>query len=328
MRIINNQDIRLIDEIKKGVSKDSKIYLTCNYFTVFALFELIDSLSVANQVSILLSYNPNDEDDFRFIQNSSEGKLNLLLDRKFKINKVLDLLHNKVQIRSGSLGNQNVLIIENNGISNCYTLTPLDLDSVCLGVLNSEIPIFINSFEDTNNQYLGLFNNVWNHSSRSMNETITELLKKGTKNYTGESIYKYSIREIFQYSTISERADEKLEKVGFKNSKIWSLLYNFQKDAVIGAIEKIETYGGCIIADSVGLGKTFEALAVMKYYQLRNDRILLLAPKKLRENWTVYQQNDIYNILSEDRLNYDVLNHTDLSREKGQSGDINLETIN
>jgi hypothetical protein len=106
------------------------------------------------------------------------------------------------------------------------------------------------------------------------------------------------------------------------------LLYNFQKDAVIGAIEKIETYGGCIIADSVGLGKTFEALAVMKYYQLRNDRILLLAPKKLRDNWTVYQSNDKLNILAEDRLNYDVLNHTDLSRENGKSGDINLDTIN
>lgn len=328
MKIINNQDKRLIDELKKSIQTGTKVYLSSNHFTIFAMFELIEILSVANQVSILLSYNPTDEDDFRFIQNSSEGKLNLLLDRKFKINKVLDLLKDKLQIRNGSIGNQNVIIIENNGISTCYTLTPLDLDSVCLGVLNSETPIFINSFEDTNNQYLGLFNNVWNHSNRSMNDSVTELLKKGTKNYSGESIYKYSIREIFQYSTISERADEKLEKVGFKNSKIWSMLYNFQKDAVIGAIEKIETYGGCIIADSVGLGKTFEALAVMKYYQLRNDRILLLAPKKLRDNWTVYQQNDIYNILSEDRLNYDVLNHTDLSRDKGKSGDINLETIN
>lgn len=328
MKIINNQDIRLIDELKKTIQTGSKVYLSSNHFTSFALFELIETLSVAKQVSILLSYNPSDVDDFRFIQNSSEGKLNLLLDRKFRVNKVLDLLKDKLQIRNGSLGNQNVLIVENNGISTCYTLTPLDLDSVCLGVLNSETPIFINSFEDTNNQYLGLFNNVWNHSNRSMNDSVSELLKKGTKNYSGESIYKYSIREIFQYSTISERADEKLEKVGFKNSKIWSMLYNFQKDAVIGAIEKIETYGGCIIADSVGLGKTFEALAVMKYYQLRNDRILLLAPKKLRDNWTVYQQNDIYNILSEDRLNYDVLNHTDLSRDKGKSGDINLETIN
>jgi hypothetical protein len=161
-----------------------------------------------------------------------------------------------------------------------------------------------------------------------LNDIIIQRIEKGLKNYSGEAIYKYSIKEIFQYSTTNERADEKLKKVGFKNSKIWSLLYNFQKDAVIGAIEKIETYGGCIIADSVGLGKTFEALAIMKYYQLRNDRILVLAPKKLRENWTVFQQNDIYNILSEDRLNYDVLNHTDLSRETGKSGDINLETIN
>lgn len=328
MKIINNQDIRLIDELKMNIQTGSKVYLSANHFTTFAMFELIETLSVANQVSILLSYNPTDEDDFRFIQNSSESKLNLLLDRKFKINKVLDLLKDKLQIRNGSIGNQNVIIVENNGISTCYTLTPLNLDSVCLGLLNSETPVFINSFEDTNNQYLGLFKNVWNHSNRLMNDSISELLKKGTKNYSGESIYKYSIREIFQYSTISERADEKLEKVGFKNSKIWSMLYNFQKDAVIGAIEKIETYGGCIIADSVGLGKTFEALAVMKYYQLRNDRILLLAPKKLRDNWTVYQQNDIYNILSEDRLNYDVLNHTDLSRDKGKSGDINLETIN
>jgi hypothetical protein len=328
MKIINNQDICLIDELNKSIQKGSRVYLSSNHFTTFAMFELIDTLSLAEQVSILLSYNPTNEDDFRFIQSSSEGKLNLFLDRKFKIKKVLELLKDKLQIRNGSLGNQNVLIIENDGISTCYTLTPLDLDSVCLGILNSETPVFINSFEDTNNQYLGLFNNVWNHSNRSMNDSISELLKKGTKNYSGESIYKYSIREIFQYSTISERADEKLEKVGFKNSKIWSMLYNFQKDAVIGAIEKIETYGGCIIADSVGLGKTFEALAVMKYYQLRNDRILLLAPKKLRDNWTVYQQNDIYNILSEDRLNYDVLNHTDLSRDKGKSGDINLETIN
>src|SRR5690606_31899985 len=93
-------------------------------------------------------------------------------------------------------------------------------------------------------------------------------------------------------------------------------------------IDKIETYGGCIIADSVGLGKTFEALAIMKYYQMRNDRILVLCPKKLRDNWLIYSQNDVRNILSKDRLNFDVLNHTDLSRKSGFSGDINLETIN
>jgi len=238
------------------------------------------------------------------------------------------LIKNQTEIRQGSLGNQNILIIENDGVSNCFMLTPLDFDSLCLGVVSSKTPVFINSFEDASNQYLGLFQNTWNNSKSLIIDMVVQRLQKSTVELTPEAIYKYSIREVFQYSTISERADEKLEKIGFKNSKIWSLLYNFQKDAVIGAIEKIEKYGGCIIADSVGLGKTFEALAVIKYYQLRNDRILVLAPKKLRENWTVYQQNDVYNVLTEDRLNYDVLNHTDLSREKGKSGDINLETIN
>jgi len=219
-------------------------------------------------------------------------------------------------------------MIENNNISICYTLTPLNLNSISLGTLPSQKPVFINSFDDTNNQYKTLFSYAWEHSNQILNDSLIQLLKSATTHISGESIYKYCIREIFHYSTISERADEKLEKVGFKDSKVWKMLFNFQKDAVIGAIEKIETYGGCIIADSVGLGKTFEALAVMKYYQLRNDRILLLAPKKLRENWTVYQLNDKRNILAEDRLNYDVLNHTDLSREKGKSGDIDLEMIN
>lgn len=328
MQIINNQDNLLLDVLKSQVKSESNIYISCNHFTAFALFELIDIFKTAKSVKVLLDFNDKEEDDFRFIQNNQEQKLNLKLDRKYRINNVIALIENKVQFRKGVIANQNIIIVENNNISNCYIITPQNLDSVSLGVLPSTFPIIINSLEDSNNQYLNLFQNSWSNSSLSLNDMVLEKLEKGTKNFSGEEIYKYCIREIFHYSTINERADEKLEKVGFKDSKIWSLLYNFQKDAVIGAIEKIETYGGCIIADSVGLGKTFEGLAVMKYYQLRNDRILVLAPKKLRENWTVYQMNDKRNILAEDRLNYDVLNHTDLSRERGKSGDIDLEMIN
>lgn len=328
MKIINNQDTILLNELNNSINKQTNLFITCNHFTSFSFFSFIDSFLKAKQTKILLSYDFHGIDDFRFIQSESEMGLNLNLDRKFKINQVVELLDSKIQIRNGGLGNQNLVIVENLGISNCYITTPLNFDTVTLGDLPSESPIFINAFEDTNNQYLTLFEKAWKNSNENINENIKTLLLKGTSKISPEALYKYSIREIFQYSTISERADEKLEKVGFKNSKIWSLLYNFQKDAVIGAIEKIETYGGCIIADSVGLGKTFEALAVMKYYQLRNDRILLLAPKKLRDNWTVYQRNDKLNILAEDRLNYDVLNHTDLSRESGKSGDINLDTIN
>ena len=328
MKIINNQDVLLLDELKLLVTEKSNIFISCNHFTSFAIFQLRGLLKKVNKVNILLDLKGQVDENFQFIHNKQEKKFNLKLDRKFRIKQVIKLIKDKLEIRSGATGNQKILLIENEGLSTCFIITPQNLDSVSLGVLPSKFPLFINSFQDTSNQYLNLFKNAWSQSSQFLNDTIINKLEKGILDYSGEEIYKYCIREIFQYSTISERADQKLEKVGFKNSKIWSMLYNFQKDAVIGAIEKIETYGGCIIADSVGLGKTFEGLAVMKYYQLRNDRILVLAPKKLRENWTVYKENDKRNILAQDRLNYDVLNHTDLSRVKGKSGDIDLEMIN
>ncbi|MCL5246848.1 SNF2-related protein [Cellulophaga sp. 20_2_10] len=326
MKLINNQDTLLIDEIKSLINEKSKVYISCNFFTAFAVFELIETLKKSSQVSILLDLKS--EVDFQFIQNDAEQKLNLALDRKYKINQVIGLIEDKIQFRKGNTANQNILIIENEDNSICFTLTPLNLDSVSLGLIPSQFPVLINALEDTNNTFLGLFNNSWESSSQSLNDMVVEELQKGTSNFTGEAIYKYCIREIFHYSTINERADAKLEKVGLKDSKIWSMLYNFQKDAVIGAIEKIETYGGCIIADSVGLGKTFEALGVIQYYSLRNEKILVLAPKKLRENWTIYTLNDKRNVLTEDRLSYTVLNHTDLSRERGKSGDVDLETIN
>jgi hypothetical protein len=115
---------------------------------------------------------------------------------------------------------------------------------------------------------------------------------------------------------------------GIRNTVIWNKLYKFQRDGVVGAIDKLNRFGGCVIADSVGLGKTFEALAIIKYHELRNDRVLVLVPKRLRDNWTLYKANDRRNVLAPDRFNYDVLNHTDLSREGGLSGDIDLSHVN
>ena len=115
---------------------------------------------------------------------------------------------------------------------------------------------------------------------------------------------------------------------GIRSTVVWKKLYKFQRDGVVGAIDKLNRFGGCIIADSVGLGKTFEALAIIKYHELRNDRVLVLCPKRLRDNWTLYKANDRRNILASDRLNYDVLNHTDLSRDGGLSGDIDLGHVN
>ncbi len=115
---------------------------------------------------------------------------------------------------------------------------------------------------------------------------------------------------------------------GIRNTVVWKKLFKFQRDGVVGAIDKLNRFGGCIIADSVGLGKTFEALAIIKYHELRNDRVLVLCPKRLRDNWTLYKANDRRNTLASDRFNYDVLNHTDLSREGGLSGDIDLSHVN
>jgi len=327
MKLINNKEVTLLDSLQKNITSNSNLFISCNYFTGLAIFDLLDNFSVTSKVLFLIN-NQVPNDDLNFIQQGEEFQLNKELNRKFKISKVIELVKNKFYIRKGDISGQNIIIIQNEGKSICYNITPNHLTSQTLGSLPSFENFLIQEIEDENNQYLTLFKTSWENSKESIEHLIVQNLERAIRSYSGEEIYKYSIRNIFQYSTVNERADEKLKKVGFKDSKIWTLLYNFQKDAVIGAIEKIETFGGCIIADSVGLGKTFEALAVMKYYQLRNDRILVLTPKKLRENWTLYQLNDKRNVLAEDRLNYDVLNHTDLSRENGKSGDIDLDTIN
>jgi len=325
--IINNKDTILIDELAKQISPSSEVYIACDYITAFALFDMFKNIKELSGIKLLVAYSSED-DDFRFIQCSRESKRNLDLNRKYIATQLLKLLEDKIEIRSGTLGQQNMIIVKNGSSCMNYSLTPQIPDSITLGTISSTELIMITAMSDATGQYLNHFNQAWEQSPTKLNNQISNFITKATKDYSGEVIYKYCLRHIFQYSTIDERADEKLQKVGFKNSKVWDLLYNFQKDAVIGAIEKIETYGGCIIADSVGLGKTFEALGVIKYYQLRNYRTLVLAPKKLRENWTVYRMNDKRNILSEDRLNYDVLNHTDLSRLTGKSGDIDLEMIN
>ncbi len=188
MRIINNQNILLLDEVNKAITTSSKVYLSCNHFTALALFELIPSLSNAHSIEFLLSMDFNQLDDFRLIHSNSENKLELSLDRKYKLNQVIELIEKKIQIRHGGIGNQNVLIIEDKGKSTCFTLTPLDFDSLCLGVVSSKTPIFITCFEDAGNQFLGLFQNTWSNSKSLINVAVTERLKKGTVNLTPEAL--------------------------------------------------------------------------------------------------------------------------------------------
>ncbi|MAG31395.1 MAG: helicase [Deltaproteobacteria bacterium] len=175
------------------------------------------------------------------------------------------------------------------------------------------------------------YDGLWN-DRRLTRDAKTRMLAELERIYapkSAQTIYFATLFVLFQASL--ERLEEEQilkTKTGVRDTLVWRKLYRFQRDGVLGAIDKIERYNGCIIADSVGLGKTFEALAIIKYYELRNDRVLVLCPKKLRENWTLYTVNDKRNIFASDRFNYDVLNHTDLTRRRGKSGEINLETIN
>jgi hypothetical protein len=158
---------------------------------------------------------------------------------------------------------------------------------------------------------------------------VVEALRSVASHRDPFLIYTLILHHLF-WDRGEELDEERIVKsaTGIRNTVVWGKLFKFQRDGVVGAIDKLNRFGGCIIADSVGLGKTFEALAIIKYHELRNDRVLVLCPKRLRDNWTLYKANDRRNFLASDRFNYDVLNHTDLSRDGGLSGDIDLSHVN
>ena len=180
-------------------------------------------------------------------------------------------------------------------------------------------------------RYRGLFAELWNERDRLVD--VTDALCRQLEAVYAENaparIYHLMLSVIFR--AFLEDINEDLlpnDRTGFQDTVVWKTLYNFQQDAAIGIINKLETYNGCILADSVGLGKTFTALAVIKYYELRNKSVLVLCPKKLADNWPTYNRNLTTNILAADRFNYDVLAHTDLLRTRGQSMGMPLDRVN
>ena len=179
--------------------------------------------------------------------------------------------------------------------------------------------------------YIDLFNQLWNDGNRLqiVTDEVIDNISNAYKENAPDFLYFVALYNIFK-EFLEDISEDELPKeaTGFKNSAIWNKLYNFQKDAALAVINKLEKYNGCILADSVGLGKTFSALAVIKYFESRNRTVLVLCPKKLFENWNTYRQNYVNNPLAKDRLNYDILYHTDLSREQGRSNDLDLERVN
>ena len=180
-------------------------------------------------------------------------------------------------------------------------------------------------------QYLQIFNQIWNDSGQLqvVTEQVLDHITNAYKENSPEFIYFVTLYNIFN-EFLEDISEDVLpnEATGFKSSVIWNKLYNFQKDAALAIINKLEKYNGCILADSVGLGKTFTALSVIKYYENRNKSVLVLCPKKLHDNWVTYRSNYKNNPLVADRLRYDILYHTDLSRQSGQSNGLDLQHIN
>lgn len=190
----------------------------------------------------------------------------------------------------------------------------------------------VNRFESPfADSYINLFENLWNDKNKLQDVTdiVIENMTSVYNENSPESIYFLILYHVFSEFLNDISTDElPNEATGFKQSKIWNMLYDFQRDAVLAIINKLERYNGCILADSVGLGKTFTALAVVKYYENRNKSVLVLCPKKLAENWNTYKDNYVNNPIAADRLNYDVLFHTDLSRPSGFSNGLDLNRLN
>lgn len=180
-------------------------------------------------------------------------------------------------------------------------------------------------------QYIQLFESLWNDKEKlqDVTDVVIENISTAYNENSPEFIYYMTLYHVFS-EFLDDISEDELpnEATGFKQSKIWNMLYDFQRDAVLAIINKLERYNGCILADSVGLGKTYTALAVVKYYESRNKSVLVLCPKKLSENWNTYKDNYVNNPIAADRLNYDVLFHTDLSRSHGISNGLDLDRLN
>ena len=350
MELLDNKTQgKVIDKLREDLKSGTKLSIISAYFTIFAYQELRKELNKIDSLRLLFSmptFVENKKDINREFKLSGSYERGLAGDRyEMKLKNELkqseiakecaEWIRKKVEVRAYdeeySLP-QKMYIMEQNESENSYIVGSADFTSSGLGIVPSN-KIEMNTYEKNTNStqmWLMQFNMLWNNNEKAkdVKKALLNSLEVVYKENTSEFIYFVTLYNIFK-DYLNELTEEEIvkSKTGFKDSVVWNKLYNFQKDGVLGAIDKLEKYNGCILADSVGLGKTFEALAIIKYYELRNNRVLVLCPKKLRENWLTYRANRRDNILEKDRLNYDVLNHTDLSRYTGHSGDINLEEI-
>jgi hypothetical protein len=331
------------DFLRAKTQKGSKLSIVSAYFTIYAYDALKEELERIEHLDFLFGepsfvnrLDPSKTEKKAFIIDATGLELANKLQQKRVAKECADWIERKVDIKTikqsnllhgkmyhvGTAGVEDAIL----GSSN-FTVRGLGLGDAGN---NIELNLIVDSNRDRQ-ELKQWFDEIWGNEAlvKDVKKDVLNYLKQLYENNTPEFIYYKTLFHIFEkFLGDAGKTDADLGKTSLFETGIWKALFEFQKDGAKGAINKILKHNGCIIADSVGLGKTYEALAVMKYFELKNERVLVLCPKKLRDNWTVYKANSLLNPFVADRFRYDVVSHTDLSRETGYSGDINLATLN
>jgi SNF2 family DNA or RNA helicase len=334
MKLIKNSGSdRVIDVLRQTVQSGVSVDIASPALSLFAFFELRDLLNQVADSRLILPLNV--DGDLTLLGSSADRAARNRLQARWLALECAKWIREKTEVRAPSSNlPQSAYLIRNLNLGQSRVITgncPFTTDGLGLAPGNQLSLIQCAETPEEVALFSTWYESLWNAMPPSSNgkEQLLAQLQTIGDHRAPSLIYYQVLYQLFK-SRGDELDEERIVKsaTGIKNTTVWKKLFKFQRDGVIGAIEKMERFGGCIIADSVGLGKTFEALAIIKYYELRNDRVLVLAPKRLRDNWTIYKANDRRNFLAADRFNYDVLNHTDLSRDSGTSGDINLAHVN
>ena len=341
MDTFNNKTKVVKDDLTKKIQSGSKVSIAAACFSIYAYQALKDELESCDEFRFIFTsptfvaektqkerrefYIPRLNREKSLYGTEFEVRLRNELKQKAVAKECADWMRRKASFRTNTTreGMNNFLVVENPEDS--YTYMPMNsFTAVDLGCeRGNNISNMVTRLENpASKEFLSLFENVWNDKEKLTDVTndVIEMISTVYQENSPELIYFMTLYNIFN-EFLDDISEDVLpnEATGFKNSVIWNKLYNFQKDAALGIINKLEQYNGCILADSVGLGKTFTALAVIKYYEGRNKNVLVLCPKKLSENWMTYRGNLVNNPLVKDRFRYDVLYHTDLSRNSGMT---------
>jgi len=346
MELIDNVNKTLKSDLFVEIKNDSKISIAAACFSIYAFQELKAELSQIDELRFIFTsptfvnekakkemrefYIPRLNRERSLYGTEFEVKLRNEMTQKAIAKECADWIKAKATFKS-NITNENMtgfLTVDDKSYMPINGFTTVDLgcergNNVYNMVQKSETPF--------SQVFLELFDNLWNDKNKLQNVTdeVIENITAAYNENSPEFIYYVTLYNIFN-EFLEDVSEDVLpnEATGFKESKIWGMLYNFQKDAVLAIINKLEKFNGCILADSVGLGKTFTALAVVKYYENKNKSVLVLCPKKLTNNWNTYKDNYVNNPITSDRLRYDVLYHTDLNRTHGTSNGLDLDRLN